>query len=210
MRTMNEEGESKKRNWLLTGGLGAAFLGSLCCIGPAVFIALGLGSFSAGAFFESIRPWMGGLAIIALVFAWRQGLHKKPCLNEACEVRPKRDKGQIAMLSIGTLLAIGLLAYPYISERILEMRNADLIEEVDGTTRSTISIPSMDCAACAVGIQSQLVGLEGIESARITYESKLAQIVYDSRQITETEILKTIEATGFPAKEIQPNENHVQ
>ncbi len=207
---MIEEGESKQRNWLLTGGLGAAFLGSLCCIGPAVFIALGFGSFAAGAFFESIRPWMGGLAIIALAFAWRQALRKKPYLNEACEVHPKRDKGQIAMLSIGTLLAVGLLAYPYISERIPEMRNADSIEEADGATRLTVSIPSMDCASCAVGIQSTLVELEGIENARITYESKLAQIAYDSRQITETEILETIEATGFPAKQIPPNENHVQ
>jgi len=207
---MNEEGESKKRNWLLTGGLGAAFLGSLCCIGPAVFIALGLGSFAAGAFFETIRPWMGGLAIIALAFAWRQALRKKPCLNESCEVRPKRDKGQIVLIALGTLLAFGLLAYPYLSEGILEARNADSIEETDDATHLAVSIPSMDCAACAVGIQSKLVGLEGIESARITYETKLAQIVYDSRQISEAAILEAIEATGFPPKQIQPNENHVR
>jgi len=207
---MIEDRKSRKRNWLLTGGLGAAFLGSLCCIGPAVFIALGLGSFTAGAFFESIRPWMGGVAIIALAFAWRQALRKKPCLNEACEVRPKRDKGQIAMLSIGTLLAAGLLAYPYISEEILEARNAGSIEETDGAIHLAVSIPSMDCAACAVGIQSKLVGLEGIESARITYETKLAQFVFDSRLISETEILEAIEATGFPPKQIQPNDSHVQ
>ncbi len=210
MRTMNEEGESKKRNRLLTGGLGAAFLGSLCCIGPAIFIALGLGSFAVGTFFESIRPWMGGLAIIALAFAWRQAFRKKPCLNDACEVRPKRDKRQITMLGIGTLLAASLLAYPYISERILEARNADSIEEAEGAAHLAVSIPSMDCPACAVGIQSKLVGLEGIESARITYETKLAQIVYDSRQISEIEILESIEATGFPPKQTHPNEKHVR
>ena len=114
------------------------------------------------------------------------------------------------MLGIGTLLAFGLLAYPYISEGILEVRNADSIEESDGTTRLTVSIPSMDCASCAVGIQRKLVEREGIESARITYETKLAQIVYDSRQISEIEILESIEATGFPPKQFQTNENHVQ
>lgn len=205
MRSMDDGGEPKKGNWLLASGLGAAFLGSLCCIGPAVFIAFGLGSFATGAFFETIRPWMGGLALIALVFAWRHTLRRKACCKGACEVPEKRNKGQIVLLSIVTPLALGILAYPSISEAILESRNADAMEIPEDSTLLTVSIPSMDCASCAVGIQSKMSEQEGIENAHITYETKIARITYDPKQVTEKEILQAIESTGFPTEALKTN-----
>lgn len=200
---MNNEEEPKRRNWLLAGGLGAAFVGSLCCIGPAIFIALGLGGFAAGAFFETIRPWMGALAVIALAFAWRHTLRRKPCCDGACETQSKRNGDQIALLSIGSLLAVGLLAFPYLSERTLEARNANIAETSTGMTQLTVSIPSMDCASCAVGIQNKLATRKGIESERITYETKLANISYDPSQTSEGEILAVIESTGFPPEPLK-------
>ncbi len=57
--------KSKKISWILGGGLLAAFTAGLCCIGPPIFLALGLGSFTAAAFFETVRPL---LLILAAVF----------------------------------------------------------------------------------------------------------------------------------------------
>jgi mercuric ion transport protein len=77
--------KERKGKWLLAGGIGAAFTASLCCIGPAVFIALGLGSFAAVGVFETLRPWFAIVAVVALGFAWRQALRKQSCATAQCE-----------------------------------------------------------------------------------------------------------------------------
>lgn len=46
-----------------TGGLVAAFLGSLCCFGPLLFVALGVGAGIASTF-EPLRPVFGALMLV--------------------------------------------------------------------------------------------------------------------------------------------------
>ena len=60
--------KSKKISWILGGGLLAAFTAGLCCIGPPIFLALGLGSFTAAAFFEALRPVF--LILTAVFLGW--------------------------------------------------------------------------------------------------------------------------------------------
>ncbi len=47
------------------GGVAAAFLGSLCCVGPLLFVALGVGAGLASTF-EPLRPYFGVLMIVLL------------------------------------------------------------------------------------------------------------------------------------------------
>lgn len=54
-----------------TGGVLAAFLGSLCCVGPLVFATLGVGAGLASRF-EPLRPVFGVLMIAAFVVAYRR------------------------------------------------------------------------------------------------------------------------------------------
>lgn len=57
------------RKTLLTsvGGVVAAFLASLCCVGPLLFVTLGVGAGLASAF-EPLRP-MFGMLMLALLAA---------------------------------------------------------------------------------------------------------------------------------------------
>lgn len=57
------------RRSTLTGAAGvvAAFLGSLCCVGPLLFVTLGIGAGMASAF-EPLRPFFGA-AMLALLGA---------------------------------------------------------------------------------------------------------------------------------------------
>ena len=47
------------------GGVAAAFFGSLCCIGPLLFVALGVGAGFASTF-EPLRPLFGILMTVML------------------------------------------------------------------------------------------------------------------------------------------------
>ena len=45
------------------GGLLAALLGSLCCVGPLLFVAFGVGAGFASAF-EPLRPLFGAMMVV--------------------------------------------------------------------------------------------------------------------------------------------------
>ena len=53
-RTMNESFDNKLSKWIIGGGLAAALGASMCCIGPAIFFTLGLGSFTAAGYSDDL------------------------------------------------------------------------------------------------------------------------------------------------------------
>ena len=202
--------EERTGKWLMFGGIGAAVTASLCCIGPAVFIALGLGSFAAAGVFETLRPWFAVIAMISLGFAWRQALRKQSCESGQCETAGKSRKSQIALLSVISLFAVGFLGYPSIANLMLKATNESLPAIGLNSAQLAVSIPTMDCPACALGIQGELNKIEGIENAQITYENKKAIIAYDPKKINEQTILEAIKSTGFPPEELKEDLAHVQ
>jgi len=183
-------GKERGKKWLVGGALGAAFTASLCCIGPAIFIALGFGSFAAAGTFETLRPWFALLAVVSLSFAWHQALRKKTCPNRSCDFPNKSSRGQITLLSLASALAIAVLAYPNLANLILKTSEDSARATRPNESELRVSIPSMDCAACAVGIQGKLNKLEGINHAQVRYETKQAVIIYDSHKVTERESRK--------------------
>jgi mercuric ion binding protein len=72
-------------------------------------------------------------------------------------------------------------------------------EQSSKLARLRVSIPSMDCAACASGIAATLRREPGVVAATIDYPTKLAVIDYDHTSTTRESLLDTIDATGFPA-----------
>lgn len=120
------------RSSLLTsvGGVTAAFLGSLCCVGPLLFVTLGIGAGFASAF-EPLRPLFGVL-MLALLAAGFWAVYGRramllahaagtgtgaPADNATCAPvtacpTPARRGRDVAMLWSATLLAIVLWTFP--------------------------------------------------------------------------------------------------
>lgn len=202
--------QDRRSKWLFAGGLGAAFTASLCCIGPPVFIALGLGSFAVAGFFESLRPWLAVITVIALGFAWRQALRKPPCEAGPCKTAGKSRKSQMVLMSLITLISMGLLGYPAIANWKLPTNGESSIATGLNSAQLAVAIPSMDCPACAVAIQGKLNKLEGVDQVQITYANKTALIVYDRNKINEQTLIKAIKSTGFPPETLKEGVAHVQ
>jgi mercuric ion transport protein len=125
------------RSSLLTGagGVVAALLGSLCCVGPLLFVTLGVGAGFATAF-EPLRPLFGVL-MLALLAAGFYAVYGRPtaagaqvvgssnsasascdpatdpaCVPASTCATPSRRRRDVAVLWTATALAVVLWTFP--------------------------------------------------------------------------------------------------
>lgn len=105
------------RGLLFAGGL-AALLASACCLGPLVLVTLGL----AGAWISNLialepyRPLFIGIALAAMVMAWRR-IHRliPDCQpGEVCAIQQVRHAYRLMFWIVAALVLIAL-AFPSIA-----------------------------------------------------------------------------------------------
>ena len=60
-----------------------------------------------------------------------------------------------------------------------------------------IRVPGMDCDACTIVIKRALTQTNGVKTVDLSVEKRTATIVYEDTKVTESQIEKTIEKTGF-------------
>jgi mercuric ion transport protein len=69
------------------GGVAAAFLASLCCVGPLIFVTLGVGAGLASTF-EPLRPVFGAVMVVMLGVGFYTVYGKRPVPAEAGDFAP--------------------------------------------------------------------------------------------------------------------------
>ena len=124
------DGREHMRKAFITGagGVVAAFLASLCCVGPLLFVSLGVGAGLASTF-EPLRPFFGLLMVglLAAGFWTVYGRRMAPALvpgapnavtadskckpDRACAVPVRRGR-DMAILWSATALALILWTFP--------------------------------------------------------------------------------------------------
>jgi len=106
----------KNSNLPIIGGVIAAIGASLCCIGPLVLLALGIGGtwISYLTALEPYRPVFIGVALIFLGLAFRKlYLIPQRCApGDACAVPATRRNQRIIFWVVAVLL-VALLTFPY-------------------------------------------------------------------------------------------------
>lgn len=114
---------SRRGLFAAMGAVGAAFLASLCCVGPLVFVAFGVGAGLASTF-EPLRPifTVATVALLALGFyvVYGRSLHMSPSVANAdvacgpaasCTV-PRNQTRDRVLLWVATVLALVFLTFP--------------------------------------------------------------------------------------------------
>jgi mercuric ion transport protein len=106
--------EDVKKNQLLgAGAVLAAFGASLCCTLPIAVALLGVGSAALGAKLAPLAPWLSGLTVVFLGFAFYHAYKPVECEpGEACAIPASRRRHRI-VLWIVALVALALMAFPY-------------------------------------------------------------------------------------------------
>lgn len=112
--------ESNRRRGLGASfaAIGAAFLASLCCIGPVLFVTLGVGAGLASRF-EPLRPVFTILTVglIAVGFYTVYGRRPEEKTGVSCDVGgvcivPRSRTRDKVLLWIATVVALVLLTFP--------------------------------------------------------------------------------------------------
>lgn len=184
-------------SWTMAGAMIAGIAASLCCIGPLLSLSLGLGSFAASSFFAQWRPALLALTFGLLGVAWYLALSraKATCVDRSCARVP--GNATWLMLSFGTFLALASAAYPWWAR--IERHTSRAVPALAGAQTLSVAIPTMDCAACAKGIEASLRRMPGVLHAHVDYATKRAEIAFDPAKTKRETLLAGIDETGFPA-----------
>ncbi|WP_276391489.1 mercuric transport protein MerTP [Eudoraea chungangensis] len=181
-----------------------ALAASLCCITPVLaFIAGTSGIASTFSFIEPFRPYLVGITILVLVFAWYQKLRPRTQeeIDCACEEDEKPSFWQSKkFLALVTLFATVMLAFPYYAQIFYpstgKAKEVVYVSEND-VDEVSFSIEGMTCSGCEAHIESEVNKLDGIIVVKSDYQKANTLVKYDASKTSADEIKKAILRTGY-------------
>jgi len=108
---------NKKTNRLVGAGVLSAVAASLCCITPVLALISGAsGVASTFSWMEPARPYLIGITILVLAFAWYQKLKPRTAEEIQCDCEEEEKKPFMqtkTFLGIVTVFAALMLAFPH-------------------------------------------------------------------------------------------------
>ena len=194
--------QNKNSKGAVATGVLAALAASSCCIPPVIAAIAGVGG-AAGtlSWIEPLRPYLIGLAIVAIGYAWYSHLNPKNVDDCGCDIdKPKWYQTKFFLIGITFFAAISI-TFPYYS-RIFFSYNTKEVVVADDTViqKITMEIEGMTCEACQYHINSVVENVSGIISVETSYETGKAIIEFDTTKTTVTKIEEAINTTGYKAK----------
>ncbi|MFT6844407.1 MAG: mercuric ion transport protein [Flavobacteriales bacterium] len=195
----------KNENKLMGTGLLTALTASLCCITPVLALIAGTsGLASTFSWIEPFRPYMIGLTIVVLGFAWHQKLKRKTKLTQAeidcaCDTDEKPRFMQSKMfLGIVTVFALVMLAFPYYAGVFFQDNKKETVIINQSVVKTLeFNITGMTCASCEEHVSHEVNKLNGITSSLVSYKNGSALIAFDSTLTNQMEIEEAIANTGY-------------
>ncbi|GGH43544.1 MULTISPECIES: mercuric transport protein MerTP [Flavobacteriaceae] len=185
-----------------------AITASLCCIAPVLALIAGTSGFaSTFSWIEPFRPYLIGLTIVVLLFAWYQKLKPEKEIDCECETdeKPKFMQSK-TFLGVVTVFAIVLLAFPYYSSMFYPNSEKQIVVVDKSNIKTTeYKISGMTCASCEAHVNHEVNKLNGIVNSKTSYENGNAIIEYDKTKTNEAEIEKAINATGYKVTDKKEN-----
>lgn len=199
------DGQNKKPKGVITTGVIAALAASSCCIPPVIAAIAGVGG-AAGSlsWVEPFRPYLIGLAIIAISYAWYN--HYKPKQEDDCGCDIEKPKWfQTKSFLIGmTLFAIISITFPHYSGIFFSKDQKEIVLSSDSIIqKNEVTIEGMTCEACQHHVNSAVNELEGVINIKSSYSKGNAIIEFDNTRTSIDSIEKAINATGYTVKNIK-------
>ncbi|WP_025663253.1 mercuric transport protein MerTP [Aquimarina megaterium] len=192
----------KSENKLIGAGLLTAIAASLCCITPVLALIAGTsGIVSTFSWIEPFRPYLIGLTVLVLAFAWYQKLKLKKEIDCDCDCeineKPKFVQSK-TFLGIITLFALIMLVFPYYSGIFYSNQKKQVIVVERSDIKTTeFKISGMTCIGCEEHVNSEVNKLNGIISSNASYKNKNAIVEFDQTKTNVMEIEKAINSTGY-------------
>jgi mercuric ion transport protein len=185
---------------LMSAGIFSAIAASLCCITPVLALVAGTGGIASSfTWIEPARPYLIGLTVAVLGFAWYLKLRPKPVDECGCEVeeKPKFFQSKKFLLLI-TLFAGLMISFPSYA-KIFFPTNEKAVSVTDNSSIQTIevNIKGMTCEACELEVNHEINKLPGIIRSVVSYEKRNATVKFDNSKSTVKDVLVAISGTGY-------------
>ncbi|WP_030569292.1 heavy metal translocating P-type ATPase [Streptomyces aureocirculatus] len=83
------------------------------------------------------------------------------------------------------------------------MTSTQTSAQTSRTTQVELAIGGMTCASCAARIEKKLNRMDGV-TATVNYATEKAKVSFDGAEVAVTDLVATVEATGYTAREPAP------
>lgn len=202
-----------KEKSLTVASIIVAIAASLCCIGPVVAVALGLGAFGLATAFESVRPYLLGLTFVILAVAFYRAYRLRPdenCATEVC-AKPVSRRAQVLFLWLGAAMVVLFAAFPNYSGVLWNtfgprFQTAAASTAAAGeTSLAVITVDDLNCGGCVAAIQHTLSRLDGVLDVRFNYDDNTADVTFDGRRVTAQQIGAKVKAAGVNVLAVRSN-----
>ena len=151
---------------------------------------------------EPFRPWLIGITVVVLAFAWYQKFKPKTQAEIDCECDDEKPKfiNSKNFLFLITLFAGAMLAFPSYSHILYsspgQSKVIDYIEQ-SNVKEIRVTIEGMTCTGCEAHIESEVNKLDGILKVNADYEAANTIVKYDKTKVDLQKIESAILSTGY-------------
>lgn len=193
---MNAANTTGRSIWV---GVLAAVASSLCCITPLLAALAGVGSL-AGAFHwvGAARPYLIGLAFIALGYNWWLRLRPAPTVDDCCAVTVERSFFQhTGFLVAITLFAVVTSAFPLYAGIFSSSAEQVPVSAQQPLKQVTINVTGMTCTGCETHVNNELDKVKGVVEHSASYAQGVAIVSYDPAMAKEEDLLNAIQRAGY-------------
>ena len=185
---------------LMSAGVFTAIAASLCCITPVLALVAGTGSLASSfSWIAPARPFLIGLTVAVLGFAWYQKLKPIPVDECGCAVEEKpRFIQSKTFLLIVTLFAVLMISFPSYA-KVFFPKNEKTAVNVEKSNIQIVelTIKGMSCEACEAEVNHEVYKLPGIIESTVSYENRNAIVKFDISKTTINDITGAVNATGY-------------
>lgn len=192
------------------GSVLAAFLASLCCLGPLLLGGIGLGA-AMVATFAPLRPYFLSVSA-ALLAAGFYFVYRKPRTAHACEgetCTPQDNARRLAkpLLWLATLAMLALAFFPQYGNKLVSARQVPSRTSAPVLEVAHLRISGMDCEVCAGVIQRKLFENPGVTEALVEYPAGVATVKYDPAKTNTANLIETVKGVGYHASLLNSSAN---
>lgn len=192
---------------LAFGSTLAAFVASLCCLGPLVLGGVGLGAVLV-AFFAPLRPYSlavsGVLLALGFYFVYRKPKAAQACEGEVCAVDSPTRRWAKPLLWLATLAVAALALFPWYGAKLVPTPAAAAPVATAALQTLELKIDGMVCEACAGSVKAKLLATPGVAEAEVHYPAGRARVKYDPAKTAPTKLVEAVNSTGYKASVLNP------
>jgi mercuric ion transport protein len=194
--------DDRARRVSIGGALLAALAASSCCLGPLLLAALGIGGAGAAGALGAYRPYLlaatGGFLAAGFLFSYRK---RRVGTADACGCeQPRASRAGRIGLWVATIVVVLVAAAPPLLARWADARRSPTSTGSEANlATAVITVPGMDCEACAAPMRTALAKVGGFRGLKLDIAKQAVTVTYQPASDRPAAYVAVIRGLGYEA-----------